>query len=232
MDEYLNAEGSPQIQLAPEIIDKFCERLTRTPVVPSEKLLKQMMRLGNDMRDVYLHVLPQAARRFGELWDENRISYASVQLAMFRIEGFLELVPPPAVTIITQTTRQAVVACVPGDVHTLGAKIAADLLRAKGWDIELKSKSTYSKLMVDIDQSPASVLALSIGSDTAISVLQKIVNTTRVIRPDIKMIVCGALVSEDPATFSNFQVDGVFADYEEAEHFLDQLWSSRDARKI
>ncbi|WP_425661076.1 cobalamin B12-binding domain-containing protein [Roseobacter sp. EG26] len=196
-----------------------------------EDALHQLMSDGMSKRDLYLRVLPQAARQFGTLWDKNEVSYLSVQLAMLRIEGFLEETQSPEPLRITRKAKQAILASIPGDSHTIGAKIAADALRSKGWDVDLKTNVNYSKLMVEIDQSPASILALSVGSISSTNTMQRILKAVRLIRPEVKLLIGGPLVQVDQNLFDDLEIDGLFSSFEDAEDTFNDLTKTDDGFK-
>ncbi|MGC3938135.1 cobalamin B12-binding domain-containing protein [Roseobacter sp. EG26] len=223
MQEFEYSNGSQSTLFTKREFDELCDQLLCGTPHFGEITLLQLMSDGMSKRDLYLRVLLQAARQFGFLWDENEVSYLSVQLAMLRIEGFLEGVQSPEPSKITQNTKQAILASIPGDSHTIGAKFAADTLRSMGWDIDLKTKSNYSKLMVEIDNSTASILALSIGSISSTNTLQRIVKTVQLIRPETKILISGPLVEFDRKLFDNLKIDGLFSRFEDAEDALNNL---------
>lgn len=228
MNEFQASNGLQSIQFTKHDLDHLCDQLLRGPPRQAEKALDQLILSGMNTRDLCLRVFPQAARQFGVLWDENAVSYSSVQLAMLRIEGFLEEVRSPEPVKITQRTKQAILASVPGDGHKIGVKIAADVLRSKGWDIDLKTHSNYSKLMAEIDESPAPILALSIGSISSTDTLQRMVQTVQLMRPDIEVVISGPLVGFDSKLLDNLNADGVFSRYEDAEDALNRLIMTDD----
>jgi methanogenic corrinoid protein MtbC1 len=63
--------------------------------------------------------------------------------------------PPQDLTVIF--------ASVPGDQHTLGIRMAADLFRNDGWEIVLKIGLSQDELIADIRKRPRCIVGLSIG---------------------------------------------------------------------
>ncbi len=223
MQEFEYKKGSESIQFGKRDLDELCDQLLRGTPSSGENALQQLICEGMSKRDIYMRVLPQAARQFGTLWDNNEVSYLSVQLAMLRIEDFLASTQSPELLRITQRTKKATLVSIPGDAHTIGLKIAANILRSNGWDIDLKTNSNYSKLMVQIDRAPASILVLAIGSISSMNMMQRIVKTVRLIRPDIRIFISGPLVAFDHKLFGHLKIDGLISKFEDAKGSLDRL---------
>lgn len=223
MIPFLYSNGSQSVLYTEIDFDHLCDQLLRGSAQEATAALHRILSVGMSAYDLYLRVLPQMTQRLGKLWDEDLVSSSSVQLATLRIEAFLEDVRPPEPIQITRQTKQALLASVPGDKHTIGIKVAADILRSKGWDIDLKKRASYTQLMVDIDHAPASVLALSVGSAGSMDALDKITHMVGLLRPDMKILICGPLVKIEPNLFTTLKVHGVSAKFDEAEALLDSL---------
>lgn len=85
--------------------------------------------------DIELHVIEPAQHDIGRLWEENRISVAQEhlataisQLALAHLYRHLPRAEPLG--------RDVVVACVEGELHDMGARVAADLLECAGYDVQ------------------------------------------------------------------------------------------------
>lgn len=90
---------------------------------------------GVPVADLLTHVIVPAQREIGRLWQENRITIADEhlataisQLAIAQLYGRSERARPRG--------RRILIACVEGEQHDLGARVAADLLELEGYDVQ------------------------------------------------------------------------------------------------
>lgn len=147
----------------------------------------------------------------------------SVRVATTRMEALLRTTAEPVSPIIGKTRKQALFASIPGDDHTFGVQMAADLQRAKGWDIQVVINARAADLLSEIVTSPAEILGLSIGSSSAMHTLYRTVQRAKALRPDMRILVSGPLVGIDPAPIERLSVAGHAVDFEQAEILLDAM---------
>ena len=177
-------------------------------------------------RELCLDVLRPVANHLGELWLNDEAVFMSVRVATLRMEALLRRTAEPVHPVMRKTRRQAIFASVPGEDHTFGVQMAADLQRAKGWDIQAVINVGQADLLSQIVNSPAEILGLSIGSSSAMHGLYVTVAEVKKQRPDMKILVSGALVGIDPQPIRHLGVAGHAVDFEEAETLLNDLVSA------
>lgn len=90
---------------------------------------------GASVPDLLLQVVGAAQREIGRLWQENRISVADEHAATAIAQLVLAQLYAKAPRA-EASGRTIVVACVEGERHDLGARIAADLLDLEGHDVQ------------------------------------------------------------------------------------------------
>lgn len=174
-------------------------------------------------RELCLDVLRPVADHLGELWLKDEAVFMSVRVATLRMEALLRATAEPVHPVMRKTRRQAIFASVPGEDHTFGVQMAADLQRAKGWDIQAVINVGQADLLSQIVNSPAEILGLSIGSSSAMHGLYVTVAEVKKQRPDMKILVSGALVGIDLQPIERLGVAGHAVDFEGAEMLLDTL---------
>jgi len=110
---------------------------------------------GVSVPDLYLDVIQESQHRIGDLWRENRVSVAQEHLATaianLAVTSLYSDLPRPPLT-----GRRALVACVGGELHDLGARMAADSLEMAGIDTQYLGASvpTDSLVAQARDQQP------------------------------------------------------------------------------
>ena len=87
--------------------------------------------------------------------------------------------------------RVALFATVPGETHTLGITMAADLCRDHGWRIDLKTGLDHDSLLSAIKHKPYANIGLSAGHPNMIGDLTRIVLALRLTHPLAHILVSG-----------------------------------------
>jgi len=210
------------LRLTTQNKDTICQVLLSGGPKGGEAAVNGMLSEGLSFRELYLEVLCPAARHLDALWSKDQATFLEVNVAAVRIEAVLrkyQSINP----IIARTPKQAIFASLPGEGHTIGVRMAADLQRSKGWDIHLVTNATLIDLLSEIESSPAEILGLSIGSSASMHGLYRIVKALRVSRPNMLVLVSGPLVVIDPRPVQLLGVDAIAESFEQAEAMLDKL---------
>ena len=90
---------------------------------------------GASIPEVYVRILTPAMKRMGELWRENKISIAQQKLATEITLNQMDKLRSLGVTK-QKSPYRALVCCVTGEMHSTGARMAADLFRLEGWSVD------------------------------------------------------------------------------------------------
>ncbi|MEO0425491.1 MAG: cobalamin B12-binding domain-containing protein [Pseudomonadota bacterium] len=196
--------GSPDLPL----LDRFCDALVGEDDLAGTHMISEAQADGASMDAIYLGYLGEAARRLGERWEADQISFWQMTVAAGRIyvimRGLRHHFAPPAFDV----RRHALFSTMPGDQHTLGVSIAADLFRARGWDIQLMFPSTQEELVAGLERSDHVIIGVSASRPGQLVALAKLVIALRVARPYGHIIVSGHIVSDEPDVMELVDADG------------------------
>lgn len=227
MHPYRNPEGQPT---QPEI-DEFCDALLSSDPSLAPELIRRARRVGVPLETVYLGTLAGAARTLGERWDSDDVSFLTLTVAagrMFAIMRELRFEISSART--TQTLdRTALFATVPGETHTLGITMAADLFRDKGWRIDLKTGLEHDALLRSIDEKPYAIIGLSAGEPSMLVDLTRLVVALRVAHPTAYILVSGQIVQAIPDLNALINADSVIGSAMDAMKVLDAFADKAEA---
>lgn len=105
------------------------------------------VRRGVDARRIMLDVIRPAQRQIGQLWQDNAISIADEHVATAISQLALAQLYPYA-TRHANTERRILVACVDGELHDMGARLAADMLDLEGHDVIFLGASVPAESLV------------------------------------------------------------------------------------
>lgn len=203
-------------------IEHLCDALLSRDDTAAADLV-QAARLDGMSADTIYHVyLAEAARRLGQRWDRDEATAAEVILGAGRIYAILRdlrtvflaerLVAPPG--------AEAVFASVPGEVHGIGATIAADTMRRKGWDIGLRLGLGHDALVEEIARMQPTMLGLSASLPSMTFATARLIVALRIRCPQIWVLIAGPIVAQDPDIARIVDADASAATMDEALELL------------
>ncbi|MDZ7709375.1 MAG: cobalamin B12-binding domain-containing protein [Roseovarius sp.] len=80
-------------------------------------------------------------------------------------------------------------ASVPGEQHTLGIRMAADLFRGDGWEIALRVGLSEDELIAGISRQPRCIVGLSVGGRHSLDGLTALVKALHRHCPHVAIVV-------------------------------------------
>lgn len=160
-----------------------------------------LLESGVTLEDVYSGLLAPAARYLGDAWKDDTLTFVDVSLGLCAMHRLLcdcenlGFIGPPL------SERHAVLlAATPGDQHTFGISMVADLFRRYGWHVRNASGCDASNLLDELGRMQAPIIGLSLNSHLQFDTLCRLVRDARkriVGRPLIVM-VGGEVFRNDP----------------------------------
>jgi methanogenic corrinoid protein MtbC1 len=135
---------------------------------------------------------------------ELKSSRISIPEFLFSVDAFREGVnhlnrinPEP-----TQAKTRILIGVAEGEVHDLGKNIVAAVFEASGYKvIDLKRATSRDEVLYAIKMHNAPILALSVMMSTCISHMKETVAWVKKLYPGIRVLVGGAALDEDLASF-------------------------------
>lgn len=140
---------------------------------------------------LHLDIIQSAQVEIGRLWQENHISVAQEHLAtaisqLALSHLYRHLPRDPA------NGRTVMLACVEGELHELGARIASDFLEMAGFDVRFLGANVPAEhLAREAKESKPDLLALSVTMSYHVPALRKAVEAVRQVAPGLPMAVGG-----------------------------------------
>lgn len=206
-------------------VESFTRALLDNQSDAAIEMILRERRDGVSMETVYLHTLAGSARLMGEMWLEDRLSFIDMTVATGRIFGMMRGLRFDVQQPVLQgeKSRKALFMTVPGETHTLGVTMAADLFRSRGWLITLRTGLGHQQLVESLSHEHHSVIGISAGHPKSIVALTRLVVALRILQPWAHIIVGGQLVEQVPDLKELIAVDAVLADADDAEEVIAAL---------
>lgn len=189
----------------------------------ADLIVADLIDAGLSVEDVCLDHLAPAAQCLGEWWESDRVPFTDVTMASSRIQSMLCRMP--ALRRMPAASRQkgAVFGAVPGEEHTLGVLMAADLFRRQGWDVTLLVGLGHDEMLARLSRDDRPVIGLSCSGSHSVPALRDMITDLRRARPDAEIMVSGGVTGDADALSSLPQPDAIVATVDEAQARMDAL---------
>ena len=149
--------------------------------------------------DLHLSVIQPAQYEIGRLWQENRLTIAEEhvataisQLVMSHLYPHLPREKPNG--------KRVFVACVEGELHDMGTRIAADFLEMAGFDVKLLGASVPTdSLVAQVEKERPQMVALSASLSFNLPAMRKAVTRLReAVGDQVVLAIGGGAVAWSP----------------------------------
>jgi len=210
--------------IVPQLVDAFCETiLGHDPAAPLRFLEEDLAPSVAKRSDLYEYIAC-ASRELGAKWEAEKVSYLQVTVAAGKLYALVRAVGSDTAErqLANGLEKSALFASVPGEQHTLGVTIAAEVFRNAGWDITLVLNQSHEAVIDRAVAVQPPVVGLSISNSDGLDRLARLVVSTRLTLPaSIIAVAAGPEIDED--TLQNVvDLDLVIADAESAQVALSQ----------
>jgi methanogenic corrinoid protein MtbC1 len=149
------------------------------------------LRQGMPIPEVVSAVVLPALARIGSFWESAALSaaeeHAATELCRYvLLRLFDSAVPDPGIG------RRALVACVPGEEHALGALLVAEYLALRGWDaFPVGHSAPQEDILVGAAKFKPDVLFLSVTMVTNLPAARELVEAARSSNPKLGIVIGG-----------------------------------------
>jgi methanogenic corrinoid protein MtbC1 len=177
-----------QSPMATALATALCDDMTDT----ADLMVSDLIDAGLSVEEVCLDHLAPAARCLGEWWETDRLPFTDVTMATSRIQAMLRRMPTRRGAPCLRGNG-AVFCAVPGEQHTLGVMMAADLFRRNGWDVGLLLGLDHADILERLERDDRTVIGLSCSGDHSVDALERLMIALRKRRKDARIILSGQI---------------------------------------
>jgi len=199
----------------PPLIQPFMDHLLAKQRKEATDYILSLLKEGMTIERLYGDVLTASLTALGRLWQKNSINVVDVHVAtdicryiMMRLADALPVSPP--------LPYKALITCVPGEEHEMGAEILENYLEIKGWEVvSMGHIAPEEDILEAIQQSKPDVILVSVILTAHLPASKSLLQKIRRLAPDCKLVVGGpaaVLAGEALLPFS----DAVVRTFEEA----------------
>jgi methanogenic corrinoid protein MtbC1 len=175
-----------------ELYCQYFAALLRGDMRRCNAIVTGLLEKNIDIATLYTELFQKALYQVGELWEANRISVAVEHLATAITERMLAVVYPTLLSGVKANGRKALISCSVNEYHQIGARMVADIMETKGWDVCFLGANTPADAMLQmIEERPPEILGLSISIYFNMASLHKMIEIVRASFPDLDIFVGG-----------------------------------------
>ncbi|MDA8585544.1 cobalamin-dependent protein [Rhodobacteraceae bacterium] len=209
-----------------EELELLCTALISDDETAAATVITNLRADGVHPEDIYFKQLAAAARLLGEKWESDTLSFSQVTIGTGRMFSIMRSMRHLFEPKIVAQDKTAIFASVPGEDHTLGVHMAADMFRKEGWEIALKVGLDHDELVKEIENAPSSIVGLSISGEHSIEALSRLVVALHICCPHAILLVSGSNVDAVRPILSLMGLDGIAGSVDEARDQLERLWQT------
>lgn len=211
-----HAARAPAQAVDPSRVQALAGALVGTDATMASRMVAEAAGAGMDLRAIHEGLLSAAVRRLGEMWDDDRLTLTDRVVGCGRVyvllrelrDRFLRAQP------VRIDRPRALFATVPGELHRLGAVMAADHFRARGWHIDLQVGARQPEILAAARSHVIVVCAAHVP--VSILPLARLVVGLRVLNPAAFVMVAGRIAAAEPQIAALVDADAAAADLDDA----------------
>jgi corrinoid protein of di/trimethylamine methyltransferase len=164
----------------------------------ADELTRQALDGGAKPNDILAHALMVGMEKVGIKFRENKIFVPQVLMSAKAMSSAMVHLKPFFTSGEAQRKGIFIVGTVQGDLHDIGKNLVSMMVEGNGYEvIDLGTDVSPEKFIEEAKKYPGCVVGLSALLTTTMSNMEKIVSDLKNARPDMKVCVGGAPVTDD-----------------------------------
>lgn len=171
---------------------------------------------GASVETICLDLLAPAARRLGEMWDNDECDFLDVTMGLWRLQEVMREVAARAPVDLAGlvTPHCALFSPMPGDHHNFGTLMIEEVFARGGWRSEALVKPERRELLDRLAHQPFDLVGLTLARDCPSAALSNLIKAVRNVsaNPHIIVLVGGRMINENPGMAMEVGADGTGAD--------------------
>jgi methylmalonyl-CoA mutase cobalamin-binding subunit len=196
--------------------DDFIQLLIANDMAACEAALDTLTASGATFDQLCLDLLTRAARRLGEMWEDDTCGFFEVTEGLGALHTLLHRcaerfsASPP----LGGAPRRVLLASLPGEHHSFGLQMAGEMFRHAGWDVALAPETGEAELASLVAGGQFSVAGLSVADARQEGAVARAVQAIRTAsaNPRIGILLGGPVVQTRPDLAELLGADGTAAD--------------------
>lgn len=221
------AQAAPLGNRLSDSVDEYVHLLLTHDASVAINYVSTLRSDGIPLSALYLDLLSPAARRLGEMWEEDECSFTDVTIGVCRMHQVLLEFSRcfDATNGSADPGRNALIVPVPGEKHTFGLFMVMEFFRRAGWNCwsgSPLSKRDFHKL---VESQDFDVIGVSVSADQFVDTATDLISEIRCgsRNSDIPIVVGGRAILDKPELAEVIGADAMAADGRDAVRQVNRL---------
>jgi methanogenic corrinoid protein MtbC1 len=207
--------------------DDFVALITRDGPQKTEQYIAELLNLGMGVDAIVLELIPRIARKLGDQWVSDSLSFTEVTIATGRLQKLIYSLDHLFQETRTNpsTAHSILVTAAPGSHHTLGPLILSNYFTWAGWNVLSESTPSQRYIETTVARKSLTAVALSVADYDQLDQLPALIQAIRSksLNPAIIVLTGGSLYNSDALSFGHIKADIKSNTPEEALHQLNRI---------
>ncbi len=208
------------VEVSAEEVATFGQLILTRSEEQAVACITRMRAAGAPIEAIYLDLLAPAARYLGELWEEDLCDFTDVTLGLGRLQKMLRDLNSEVEASRNPTANGLSILLVPtpGEQHTFGLAMVAELFRKQGWDVVGGPYELSDSPQILAGHRAFDVVGFSLATSVNLDNLKKTILEVRKASKNkgVCIMVGGPLFTLHPEYASNTGADLVASDAQQA----------------
>jgi methanogenic corrinoid protein MtbC1 len=206
------------LKLASTHVVQMCDLVLRDDVVGAEQLITHLSAGGVPLDVLLLELLSPAARRVGDLWLEDRISFTDVTMALCHLQYLLRSYGGGVTEDRVGGNRRILLSATPSEQHSFGILMVEEFFRRGGWDVNCLVAPAPNELIATARGRWYDAYGISVSCNEHLGEAQAVIAELRrrSRNPNLVVIVGGKCFLDRPELAQKVGADGTAVDGREA----------------
>ncbi len=175
---------------------------------------------GAAAESLYLDLLAPAARRLGEMWEDDTCDFSDVTVGLWRLQNAMRELSPcflRAANVGVQGARVLLVP-LPGEDHTFGLSMVYEFFRRAGWNAWCGPVESSADLRGMVRREWVEVVGFSLACDEKLDAVRTEIRSVRraSMNPGLAVLVGGPGFTANPSLAAEVGADGTAVDGRQA----------------
>ncbi len=182
---------------------------------------------GLSIEAVMLQLMAPAARRLGDLWLDDRLSFLDVTAGLGRLQGVMRALGPDFDGDVPGQIhgKKILLAPASGEQHIFGLSVVAAFFRRAGWEVTFEPRIAFDDLLILVRAERFTAIGLSVANDKFLPAFPSQVEALRraSLNENVTLLAGGPAFLLDPELHRRVGVDAVACDATEAVQMAEAL---------
>ena len=209
------------------VVSEFVQAALAADDQVIKSLVDRLLAQGMSVQSIYLDLLAPTARALGDMWSDDSRDFVEVTMAVGRLQLVLRDLSQMFVRDRPeeQVAGRVLLACVPGDQHSLGLFMVAEFFVRDGWEVHVGPPLSDEQLLADVRTEWYDIVGFSVSCDSRLDHLKREIRRVRQASKNQKVLILagGRAFNENPGLLARVGADASAANAELAPGRARQL---------